>query len=739
MLKPKTQHGVRPDRAQSSPGNLRDRSNTVRNKSKNQWDQLSAWDIDDELDEIGGLSIVSWNKRSAKPKPVPNPNSYTSNSWESYLCTTGTKCSNIDDVKEFVEASLIARLKPRAHSAPESQIRQTKGNEFKEGNPDDSKSKQHNGMYESTKTFDQKRPGKPPTANQNRSTSGQHTTTVSNGNELLKKSGGVSVDVTNHSRMSKNAVNMSRLQLTLKDYRHHDLQPEEQLYTVNGVTVVKTSLARQKRRKHPNSASSFQTITESDLSLPGEGGTTQDIQDSSNAVKFSYTKSKTPGSAITLHSDTTDSSEEKHLLSATHGMANGHARLLEHGQARLERKLKNLSQAFNIMESQDLSVADILHSTPRLERHICLQQLEEPQRAMNKPHQHTRAKHSYGYDRKRSPTSENSLPPVYDQPSDSRPPSTVNSTQDKKDNSLPRMSSTTGILHDSDRPTEADADSIRAREEFIDGDDESTVVMIRDGVDLNRLTEKTVLRCPIARYKDTKLDLPPKPKTAPSQRARARSGPSTGSARYHKPSSMTVKERISCIVLGKKYTQIRHRGPPGFRANTAKNPLRRAMDTTQKKISTQYNAKNVANGGSISYATRTEESDNEPDDGKNLHWQSSLHYLYDLHKTHMCEPNVQTLTESLDRSTPYQRTAGLKKRSGNSLRQSCPTTCQYMPYSASTLPQESISALYKLSRRKKTNDFNQLTIGDRTFTVAEFTAAAAARAATARKKIASTK
>ncbi|XP_070564262.1 uncharacterized protein [Ptychodera flava] len=672
MLKPKTQHGVRPDRAQSSPGNLRDRSNTVRNKSKNQWDQLSAWDIDDELDEIGGLSIVSWNKRSAKPKPVPNPNSYTSNSWESYLCTTGTKCSNIDDVKEFVEASLIARLKPRAHSAPESQIRQTKGNEFKEGNPDDSKSKQHNGMYESTKTFDQKRPGKPPTANQNRSTSGQHTTTVSNGNELLKKSGGVSVDVTNHSRMSKNAVNMSRLQLTLKDYRHHDLQPEEQLYTVNGVTVVKTSLARQKRRKHPNSASSFQTITESDLSLPGEGGTTQDIQDSSNAVKFSYTKSKTPGSAITLHSDTTDSSEEKHLLSATHGMANGHARLLEHGQARLERKLKNLSQAFNIMESQDLSVADILHSTPRLERHICLQQLEEPQRAMNKPHQHTRAKHSYGYDRKRSPTSENSLPPVYDQPSDSRPPSTVNSTQDKKDNSLPRMSSTTGILHDSDRPTEADADSIRAREEFIDGDDESTVVMIRDGVDLNRLTEK-------------------------------------------------------------------HRGPPGFRANTAKNPLRRAMDTTQKKISTQYNAKNVANGGSISYATRTEESDNEPDDGKNLHWQSSLHYLYDLHKTHMCEPNVQTLTESLDRSTPYQRTAGLKKRSGNSLRQSCPTTCQYMPYSASTLPQESISALYKLSRRKKTNDFNQLTIGDRTFTVAEFTAAAAARAATARKKIASTK
>ncbi|XP_070564263.1 uncharacterized protein [Ptychodera flava] len=659
MLKPKTQHGVRPDRAQSSPGNLRDRSNTVRNKSKNQWDQLSAWDIDDELDEIGGLSIVSWNKRSAKPKPVPNPNSYTSNSWESYLCTTGTKCSNIDDVKEFVEASLIARLKPRAHSAPESQIRQTKGNEFKEGNPDDSKSKQHNGMYESTKTFDQKRPGKPPTANQNRSTSGQHTTTVSNGNELLKKSGGVSVDVTNHSRMSKNAVNMSRLQLTLKDYRHHDLQPEEQLYTVNGVTVVKTSLARQKRRKHPNSASSFQTITESDLSLPGEGGTTQDIQDSSNAVKFSYTKSKTPGSAITLHSDTTDSSEEKHLLSATHGMANGHARLLEHGQARLERKLKNLSQAFNIMESQDLSVADILHSTPRLERHICLQQLEEPQRAMNKPHQHTRAKHSYGYDRKRSPTSENSLPPVYDQPSDSRPPSTVNSTQDKKDNSLPRMSSTTGILHDSDRPTEADADSIRAREEFIDGDDESTVVMIRDGVDLNRLTEKL--------------------------------------CQGFLPSILEYHGILSPEAL-------MHRGPPGFRANTAKNPLRRAMDTTQKKISTQYNAKNVANGGSISYATRTEESDNEPDDGKNLHWQSSLHYLYDLHKTHMCEPNVQTLTESLDRSTPYQRTAGLK-----------------------------------LSRRKKTNDFNQLTIGDRTFTVAEFTAAAAARAATARKKIASTK
>ncbi|XP_077981484.1 uncharacterized protein LOC144436543 isoform X2 [Glandiceps talaboti] len=623
-----------------------------RNKNKDQWQLLCAWDIDDETEEIGGLSISSWTKRNAKPKSAIDTSVSTSSTWQNYLCTTGTKCSDIDDIQEFVDASLTSRLKPRAHSAPEPQSRQSPQREITEDETDNSKTKQSNGISSSTKTFDQKRA---PTAKVPSGTSSNQRSvqqTIPGNLDSKRSNSGTDTKHATRVHMSKSAVNVSRLQLTLKDHRHHELHSEEETYTVNGITGVKSTPRRERklRQPHPNSASSFDTISESERHLHQRNGHAEQENLSQSKVKFSYTKSGHPGSTLTFLSDTTDSSEDRQLHTASLVTADGQlcsyygddADQLTRATRHLsEKKLRHMSHMFNMMESQNLSVADILNSTPRLERYISMQQAGETRQSTDKRHERKQNTYGYELESKRFGPSENALPPVNSQSHEHRQLQYTNKVQDRTRNeSLPRVSPTSKLSHEAE-PTgngefHAD-DSVRGGHEVYDEDEDSDI-LIRDGMDFSRLTEK-------------------------------------------------------------------HRGPPGFRANTAKNPLSRARETTQKKLCTQLNARNITGEGSIAYAPAAEETATE--DAQNHRWQSSLHYLYDMNKSHMAEvldPRVQTLTESLDRGEPYQRTAGLK-----------------------------------LSRRKKSTDFNQLTIGDRTFTVAEFTASAAARAANTRKKIATTK
>nr|XP_006813735.1 PREDICTED: mucin-21-like [Saccoglossus kowalevskii] len=502
MYRQKLQQGNRTsDRVQSSPGNLRDRSVlTNRNKSKDtEWELLSAWDIGDDSDEIGGLGIVSWNKRSAKPKPETN-HAHSQNAWQQYLCTTGTKCTYIEDVKEFVESSLDPRLKPRARSAPERPSVSEIVSEIKEDKKDITKSKHLNGIYSSTKTFDQKR------TLMHRASAGSygsHRTAGHHGgsSESARHRSSSSGDISN-SRTAKSAINMSRLIISIGE-RKHDLAIK------NGKSTEKQNGINNKTfsdKKTPTFSRSTET---SGAATPNESPPTPipaprtENDQSPNAVKFSYTKSKTPGSTTTLLSDNTDSSsgrdsatngDERNLHSSpskrAHFIYQPESTASYYPRANIDHKLQKHTSKCNVFDSQTVSVSDILNSTPRLERHITLTENDSPQGAKNNNRfkVKTPSKDSHRTDK----TEGSSFPPVYSRPTTETSTQSLQLTHNGTSaKTLPRVSSTSKLVGDAENGSEIGyCENGQIEEGYIDPESELGMVMLREGVDLSRFTEK---------------------------------------------------------------------------------------------------------------------------------------------------------------------------------------------------------------------------------------------------------
>ncbi|XP_071500267.1 uncharacterized protein [Diadema antillarum] len=628
MLPPKTsQNGAK--------SGLRTPSSRVgRNLSKPRceaWIPLNGWEQGDEADQdVFYLAIDTWARRNAKIKPNAPKGVPSSKIWEPFLCTTVHQCSNIPDYEAFVNVSLCLHkdievveveqeVKEEKVEKPPSDETKSPAAEKKEGKDVGTEGKgQGNTRSKDAVTV----------PNEGVSQKGSEGTNVGEG----------AVETVTNLETENKTVTVEELSQQLASLPNGDAEVKvlqngydaEEIHRYNNSHSAPVSRAERRDSLRQRRAGSAKTRYAEDklrraaMRNSIKANVTQKVSIPANPVKLSYAHSQNPRAGIFAGDlpmnelvDLLEAEGDSEDTLTTLPPESIKRRTSQERRMLIEEALRDSKKVEYIPKAAHVSIGDLLSSAPKLERRLVnkSRKRDSVYASLMSGEEVTSSAESFaGWPSPRhngeggSPSSDTSLPPVvssnltreiHTSPSASQvegrrgePRGTVN----LKTARIPVISYRKPARRENDDTEEVcevkpakknereDTRYVKYNDSIMSAIEETTVELDSD------ITHR-LLKAALARDKGRvhSADYIRQEKQANVPTTQAASKP--GRKRNNEKSQLQAesdrdKDRIVSQVLGRQ--RVPRRGPPGFRPQSFKTPLQRAVENAHKKIYGQH-------------------------------------------------------------------------------------------------------------------------------------------------------